>query len=53
MATLWSTFTFWEQAFVVVLGAVLVLAAAGWFLAQLADNVFDEDALDEQRPEGE
>lgn len=52
MSALWQTFTFWEQACVVVLGAVFLIAAAGWVMSICA-GAFDLDALDEQRPEGE
>lgn len=52
MAALWNTFSFWEQAFLVALGIGCACALAGFLLAHLVEP-FDEDALDQQRPEGE
>ena len=45
MATLWSTFSFWEQAVVMALALVCITAAAGWVLAVCAD-AFDLDELE-------
>lgn len=42
MATLWNTFSFWEQLLFVAIAFIAIVVVAGWVLSVCAD-AFDED----------